>query len=89
MELAFNNEQLALWTNRVLVPVRLRVYNVIKTWLEIYFNFEKDAGIEKPLMQFVTGEMSKAIPGPAKRMAELIKRTVSFYLYVGNLDKKT
>lgn len=72
-------DQLAVWSSRVLIPVRLRVYNVIKTWLETYFNFEQDAIIEKPLMEFATTAMNEAMPGPAKRMVELIKRTVSIH----------
>ncbi|KAI8636717.1 ras guanine nucleotide exchange factor domain-containing protein [Parasitella parasitica] len=69
------DDQLALWTNRVLIPVRLRVYNVIKTWLETYFSFEQDASVEQSLLNFASNEMSKAMPGPAKRMLELITRT--------------
>ncbi|KAK4512532.1 uncharacterized protein ATC70_003234 [Mucor velutinosus] len=68
-------DQLILWTNRVLIPVRLRVYNVIKTWLETYFSFEQDAPVEQSLVDFTSLEMSKAMPGPAKRMLELITRT--------------
>lgn len=70
-------DQVVLWQNRVLIPVRLRVYNVIKTWLETYFSFEQDAVVEKALMDFASNEMSKAMPGPAKRMIELITKTVS------------
>ncbi|CEP11329.1 hypothetical protein [Parasitella parasitica] len=69
------DDQLTLWTNRVLIPVRLRVYNVIKTWLETYFSFEQDASVEQSLVDFASNEMSKAMPGPAKRMLELITRT--------------
>ncbi|KAL9548851.1 hypothetical protein MBANPS3_005489 [Mucor bainieri] len=68
-------DQLTLWTNRVLIPIRLRVYNVIKTWLETYFSFEQDASVEQSLVDFASHEMSKAMPGPAKRMLELITRT--------------
>ncbi|KAL7326761.1 Ras guanine nucleotide exchange factor bud5, variant 2 [Mucor circinelloides] len=71
------DDQLTLWTNRVLIPIRLRVYNVIKTWLETYFSFEQDASVEQSLVDFASHEMSKAMPGPAKRMLELITRTVS------------
>ncbi|CAO3638618.1 unnamed protein product [Mucor fragilis] len=69
------DDQLTLWTNRVLIPIRLRVYNVIKTWLETYFRFEQDASVEQSLVDFASHEMSKAMPGPAKRMLELITRT--------------
>jgi len=50
---------------------------VIKTWLETYFSFEQDASVEQSLVDFASHEMSKAMPGPAKRMLELITRTVS------------
>lgn len=72
-----SEEDATIWRNRVLLPIRLRVYNVIKTWLENYFNFEQDAGVEKELLDFVNGEMGSAMPGPAKRMIELINKTVS------------
>ncbi|RCH91014.1 hypothetical protein CU098_004780, partial [Rhizopus stolonifer] len=68
-------EQLMLWTNRVLIPVRLRVYNVIKTWMETYFSYEQDGGVENFLMEFVSVDMVKVMPGPAKRMVDLIKKT--------------
>ncbi|KAF7729563.1 hypothetical protein EC973_004238 [Apophysomyces ossiformis] len=68
-------EEMKIWTKRVLLPVRLRVYNVIKTWLEMYFSFEQDMGTERALMKFATTEMEEAMPTPAKRMVELIRRT--------------
>lgn len=74
-------EELVIWTNRVLIPIRLRVYNVIKTWLETYFNYEQDASIEKVITDFANIEMSNAMPGPAKRMVDLITRTVSLYFF--------
>jgi hypothetical protein len=70
-----SEEELTLWKNRVLVPVRLRVYNVIKTWLETYYRYEQD-DVESQLMVFATQDMQEAMPGPAKRMVNLIQRTV-------------
>lgn len=70
-------DHLPVWTNRVLIPIRLRVYNVIKTWLETYFNFEQDGHVEETLSNFASNEMSKVMPGPAQRMIELISRTVN------------
>ncbi|OBZ89132.1 Cell division control protein 25 [Choanephora cucurbitarum] len=69
-----NEGELAAWTNQVLIPVRLRVYNVIKTWLESFFSYEQDACIEEPLMCFVSSTMLNAMPGPAKRMMECINK---------------
>ncbi|KAI8086523.1 ras guanine nucleotide exchange factor domain-containing protein [Halteromyces radiatus] len=67
-------DDLNLWKNRVLVPVRLRVYNVIKTWLETYYRYEQD-DVEDQLMALATEDMQEAMPGPAKRMIDLIQRT--------------
>lgn len=75
-----NEEELALWTEKVLVPVRLRVYNVTKTWLESYFCYEQDASTEKQLIDFATGPMAQAMPAPAKRLTELIRKRVSILL---------
>ncbi|KAI8150404.1 ras guanine nucleotide exchange factor domain-containing protein [Fennellomyces sp. T-0311] len=68
------SEDLAVWTSRVLVPVRLRVYNVIKTWIETYFCYESDACTEKMLVDFTAGPLMHAMPGPSKRMMELIRK---------------
>ncbi|CAO3594261.1 unnamed protein product [Absidia cylindrospora] len=69
-----SEEEFKVWKNRVLVPVRLRVYNVIKTWLETYYRYEQD-GVESQLTAFATEDMQAAMPGPAKRMIDLIQRT--------------
>ncbi|ORZ10098.1 hypothetical protein BCR42DRAFT_358113 [Absidia repens] len=69
-----SEDDVKLWQNRVLVPVRLRVYNVIKTWLENYYQYKQD-DVESQLMAFTTGDMQDAMPVPAKRMADLIRRT--------------
>lgn len=72
---SLNQREDVIWNSRILIPTRLRVYNVLKTWLESYFIYEQDACIEEMLHQFVKDEMSKAMPGPAKRMLELTKKT--------------
>ena len=72
-----NPEELSAWTSRVLIPVRLRVYNVIKTWLETYFCYEPDACTENALVEFTAGHMMQAMPGPAKRMMDLIRKRVN------------
>ncbi|KAI8368472.1 ras guanine nucleotide exchange factor domain-containing protein [Blakeslea trispora] len=66
-------DELMAWTNQVLTPVRLRVYNIIKTWLEAFFSYEQDACIEERLTHFVSNHMLNVMPGPANRMMEQIK----------------
>ncbi|KAI8384366.1 uncharacterized protein BYT42DRAFT_562259 [Radiomyces spectabilis] len=77
VEPELTTEESKLWTQRVLLPVRLRVCNVLKMWLEVYFSFEQDAHIEQTLIHFAANEMAQAMPGPSKRMLELIRRTFS------------
>ncbi|KAI8331211.1 hypothetical protein BC941DRAFT_439311 [Chlamydoabsidia padenii] len=69
-----SDDDLNLWKSRVLVPIRLRVYNVIKIWMETYYRYEQD-DVESQLLKFANEDMEKAMPGPAKRMVDLIKKT--------------
>lgn len=77
---SLSEEELAIWTSRVLIPVRLRVYNVIKTWLESYFDYSRDAAVQKELLEFTERDMSQVMPSPAKRMANIIHKAVSSFL---------
>ncbi|KAG1046522.1 hypothetical protein G6F43_010996 [Rhizopus delemar] len=63
------------WTNQVQIPVRLRVYNVIKTWLENYFMLDQDAVIHTRLLCFTQTDLTEAMPTPAERMLQLIHKT--------------
>ncbi|CDH51824.1 ras guanine-nucleotide exchange protein [Lichtheimia corymbifera JMRC:FSU:9682] len=76
-------DDMALWTNRVLLPVRLRVYNVIKTWLESFFYYETDGPTEKTLVNFITGPMMQAMTSPAKRMMDLVRKRYTSRLSSG------
>ncbi|KAI9318634.1 hypothetical protein BX666DRAFT_1876822 [Dichotomocladium elegans] len=82
-----SEEDLSLWTNRVLLPVRLRVYNVIKIWLETFFCYETDGGIEQTLIEFVMGPMNKVMASPAKRMIELVRKRFTAKHQSGTIRK--
>ncbi|ORX50455.1 ras GEF [Hesseltinella vesiculosa] len=66
-------EELELWQNDVRDPVRLRVYSVIKSWFEAYFDGAQDKEAARTLLPFVTSEMDLAMPVPARQMTELIE----------------
>ncbi|KAF2416397.1 ras GEF [Tothia fuscella] len=53
------------------VPVRLRVYNVFKGWLETHWQSESDSPALPIILEFAEGVLSTALPGAAKRMIEL------------------
>ncbi|KAI8073143.1 hypothetical protein BC940DRAFT_250624 [Gongronella butleri] len=66
-------EEEELWQNDVRDPVRLRVYNVIKSWFEAYFDDVQDKDAARLLLPFAKSDMDVAMPMPAKKMTELIE----------------
>lgn len=56
------------------VPVRLRVYNVFKGWLESHWSSESDAAALGLILSFATGELRTAMPAAGKRLAELTSK---------------
>jgi hypothetical protein len=69
---------LALWTKRKSTPVKLRVANLIKAWLENYWRAETDNQVLTQLSQFVRGTVMPQFPGPATRILDIIRaRTIS------------
>ncbi|KAG0217118.1 hypothetical protein BGX31_000348, partial [Mortierella sp. GBA43] len=55
-------EQLTLWTDRKLTPIRLRVFNIIKSWLENYYleDEEEDHQMLPRIKEFSRESMSFA-----------------------------
>jgi len=56
------------------VPVRLRVYNVFKGWLESHWSSESDACALEVILSFATGSLRTAMPAAGKRLAELTSK---------------
>jgi hypothetical protein len=56
------------------VPVRLRVYNVFKGWLESHWASESDSAALGIILAFATGKMREAMPAAGKRLAELTSK---------------
>ncbi|KAI9852852.1 MAG: hypothetical protein M1838_004411 [Thelocarpon superellum] len=55
-------------------PVRLRVYNVFKGWLESHWRGEHDREALKVIQRFATGPLVQHIPAAGKRLAELCEK---------------
>jgi hypothetical protein len=58
-------------------PVRLRVYNVFKGWLESHWRDISDNEALSVIEPFATEELSKILPAAAKRVLELAKKVTS------------
>lgn len=56
------------------VPVRLRVYNVFKGWLESHWSADSDAVALGLILSFATGKLRASLPAAGKRLAELTSK---------------
>ncbi|GLB38406.1 putative guanine nucleotide exchange factor for Ras-like GTPases; N-terminal motif containing protein [Lyophyllum shimeji] len=67
-----SEEDIQLWQQRKGVPVRLRVSNFIKIWVEMYWRPGVDDPALPALTLFTRKELAHFFPGPAQRILELI-----------------
>ncbi|GAA5863604.1 hypothetical protein JCM3774_006545 [Rhodotorula dairenensis] len=74
---ALSPEELRKWTTQKLTPVRLRVYNLFKTWVEWYWVHDQDREIVDDLLDWTEGRLRDALPAPSKRLAELVHKRVA------------
>ncbi|KAG1050442.1 hypothetical protein G6F43_007285 [Rhizopus delemar] len=67
-------EEVEIWNEKKLKLVRLRVFNVIKSWLETYFNEQEDRPILSTLSQFTDQVISNSMKFGAEQLTKLIKK---------------
>ncbi|KAI9594167.1 ras guanine nucleotide exchange factor domain-containing protein, partial [Syncephalis fuscata] len=73
------NEEKEEWHTKKLVPLRLRVFNITKSWLEVYFIPEEDSIVLDDMKEFVAEVVSTQLPAVANRLMRLITQRVSIY----------
>lgn len=66
------DEDLYVWQQRKGVPVRLRVANFLKLWLETYWRSGTDDAVLGTLMAFTRDALAVMFPNPSQRVMELI-----------------
>ncbi|KAI9594168.1 ras guanine nucleotide exchange factor domain-containing protein [Syncephalis fuscata] len=71
-----NNEECKTWLDKKLVPVRLRVFNIVKLWFESYWIPEEDIECLRDLKRFVAGPIMHMSPLLAKRLLLTMKEKV-------------
>ncbi|KAF8627382.1 hypothetical protein AX17_006197 [Amanita inopinata Kibby_2008] len=67
-----SQDDVNIWEQRKGLPVRLRVSNFIKMWVEFYWRPGVDDPAVPMLMTFLCKTLSLAFPGTAQRIIELI-----------------
>lgn len=68
-----SSEELHLWQRQKGLPVRLRVSNLIKQWVELYWKPGVDDPILPTLMTFTKEGLWGLFPAPAQRLFELLE----------------
>ncbi|CAO3592692.1 unnamed protein product [Absidia cylindrospora] len=66
-------EELDIWMNKKLKLIRLRVFNVLKNWLEQYYN-EDDYAILDHLLEFTTTTIHSTLRFSAEQLERMIKK---------------
>lgn len=67
-----SEEDLYVWQQRKGVPVRLRVANFLKLWLESFWRSALDDPVLGSLMAFTRDALAVMFPNPSQRVMELI-----------------
>ncbi|RCI04084.1 hypothetical protein CU098_000347, partial [Rhizopus stolonifer] len=67
-------EELGIWKEKKLKLVRLRVFNIIKSWLETYFNEEEDRPILPEISHFTEHVIVESMKFGAEQLTKLIKK---------------
>ncbi|KAI0031075.1 ras guanine nucleotide exchange factor domain-containing protein [Vararia minispora EC-137] len=65
-------QQMYVWQQCKGLPVRLRVSNFVKTWLDIYWRLEADSEVLPLLHDFNRDALAHMFPGPAARIHDMI-----------------
>lgn len=72
LQMPIITETILLWNERKVMPVRLRIFNFLKTWLEVYWRQDSDDDILGALTTFVQERLSRSFPVESSRLMELI-----------------
>ncbi|KAJ3771119.1 ras guanine nucleotide exchange factor domain-containing protein [Lentinula raphanica] len=70
----FSHEDIFVWQQQKGLPVRLRVSNFIKLWLDLYWRSNPDDSVLPTLEAFTRDGLTTMFPGPAERILDLIHR---------------
>ncbi|KAG2189367.1 hypothetical protein INT44_004509 [Umbelopsis vinacea] len=67
-------EEVDIWSEKKLKLVRLRVFNVIKTWLENFYNEEEDQHIIARIMEFAEVTIRESMQFASEQLIKLVKK---------------
>lgn len=71
-----SGDELKHWTAQKLTPIRLRIFNLFKTWVETYWLHEPDREVVDGLLEWCAGRLKAAMPSASTRLADLVHKRV-------------
>src|SRR5579859_7499300 len=69
-----DSSNIATWQKDVATPIKLRVFNVFKGWMESHWRHETDSEALDVIVPFAQGDLSNAFAQSGKRLEELAKK---------------
>ena len=69
-----SSEEITEWTTIKATPIRLRIFNLFKTWLESHWQPETDAVITPSLLEFCQHQLSITMASAATRLVDLVQK---------------
>ncbi|KAJ9050635.1 hypothetical protein DSO57_1012605 [Entomophthora muscae] len=66
-----------VWHEKKLTPIRLRVFNILKTWVETYFQENEDMEALEELRRFAATTVNEALPSVSEQLLRHIEKRVS------------
>lgn len=67
-------DEVKLWHDSKATPVRLRIYNLFKTWVESYWRTEMDNVVVEPLLAFSRGPLAVSMASASQRLVDLVQK---------------
>ena len=67
-----SEERTYVWQQRKGIPVRLRISNLVKSWLEVHWRPSTDNVVLQALLDFNRDALALMFPGPSHRIHEII-----------------
>jgi len=68
------NTNLSQWQKEIAIPIKLRVFNVFKGWMESHWRHETDAEALDIIVPFAQGALAKTFAQSGKRLEDLAKK---------------
>ncbi|WVQ97370.1 hypothetical protein IAU59_004482 [Kwoniella sp. CBS 9459] len=75
--IVLGEKERALWIERKVVPVRLRIYNFLKAWLEQHWRPDTDDVVLDTMETFAREVVTVTLPAMGPRLHDLIRRKLN------------